>query len=150
MTRSNRMKVVHNYVQTKETEAATVASSSRQLFEQQKDRLSQLHGYRQEYWDKLSDSGQGGFNVARLQDYRIFISRIDQAIEQQKLVVNNAEHDCENKKQEWMNKRTRSKAIETVVTKLTDKEKKHEEKVEQKAMDEQGQKIRVRFYETEE
>ncbi len=149
MTRSNRMKVVHNYAQTKETEAATVASSSRNAFEQQKDRLNQLHDYRQEYWTKLSNSKSTHFNAASLQDYRIFISRIDQAIEQQKQVVNTAEKDHEVKQQDWMQKRTKSKAIETVVTNLEEKERKHAQKVEQNTMDEQGQKIKIRFFETE-
>ncbi|THB72738.1 MAG: flagellar export protein FliJ [Gammaproteobacteria bacterium] len=150
MTRSNRMKVVHNYAQTKETEAATMASSSRNAFEQQKDRLSQLHDYRQEYWTKLSNTKSSHFNAASLQDYRIFISRIDQAIEQQQQVVNSAEQDHKIKQQDWMHKRTKAKAIETVVTNLEEKERKHAQKVEQKDMDEQGQKVKIRFYETEE
>ena len=149
MTRSSRMKVVHNYAQTKETEAATMASSSRTAVEQQKDRLTQLHDYRHEYWSKLVNSQSTRFNAASLQDYRIFISRIDQAIEQQKQVVNTAEQDHHVKQQDWMQKRTKAKAIETVVTNLEEKERKHAQKVEQKAMDEQGQKIRIKLYETE-
>ncbi len=149
MTRSNRMKVVHNYAQTKETEAATVASSSRVTCEQQKDRLTQLHDYRQEYWSKLINSQSTRFNAASLQDYRIFISRIDQAIEQQQNVVKSAEKDHEIKQHDWMQKRTKAKAIETVVSNLEEKERKHAQKIEQKAMDEQGQKIRIKLYETE-
>ncbi len=141
------MKVVQNYAQSNTGKTAKIAVSSRQTLEEHSTRLDQLANYRNEYWQNLSSQGINNLNSVRLQDYRLFISRLDQAIDQQKDLVVQAEAECVSCTENWNKARVREKSIDTVVDKLQKKESQNKEKTEQKQMDEMGQKIRIRLYE---
>jgi flagellar FliJ protein len=108
------------------------------------EKLEQLAAYRDEYWQRYSSPKGAVFSVARLQDFRTFINRLDQAIEQQRQVVEHARNDSEEKKSQWLYERTREKAIGTVVEKFSVQEQKEFDRKEQKVADEFSQRAASR------
>lgn len=144
MARSDRMRVVQNHQQDKADKAGAVVVESRSALEIQTERLAQLSAYRDDYWERYCKPQGASLNVSLLQDFRSFIDRLDQAIEQQRLVVARAESDCENKQEKWMHERSREKAIGSVVEKFCVQEQSEQDRRDQKQSDEFSQRSSFR------
>jgi len=101
-------------------------------------RLHELISYREEYSRRYSESCGGGIGAMRLNEYRIFLSRLDQAIRQQQVQVEQARRDCDQKRQHWLASRTRAKALDKVMDRYQREELKDAERREQKEQDERA------------
>ncbi|THB65246.1 MAG: flagellar export protein FliJ [Gammaproteobacteria bacterium] len=147
MNKTKRMKVVQNYTKDCSCKAAKVVANSRKALDIQQERLEQLANYREEYWRNLAAGGSATMNAARLQDFRLFLSRLDKAIEQQRNMVDDANQCYCRDNAEWNRAMVRERSIDCVVEKMELRDRKHQDKQEQKSMDEMGQKIRIRIFE---
>ena len=139
MTRSERMSTVHGFASEKANRIARDFAEARDDLELQKQRLEQLINFRQDYQSQLSDVGAKGMGAFRLRDYNAFISRIDAAIEEQRERVYRAEQYAETKRREWLAQQTHATAIEKVVDRYRDQERREVERQEQRDTDELAQ-----------
>ena len=102
----------------------------------QKSRLGMLEGYRAEYAKKLKIAIETGITPLVLQNYRDFLARIDEAIEQQVRMVNQSETDTRRGQDEWRQQNRQLKALDTLSQRHDQRELMRENKQDQKIQDE--------------
>lgn len=148
MTRSKRMQPVVEVTLQREREAAKRLSEAQQRLQAAEQRLEELARYRAEYSNQFADGGS--LSAARLRDYRIFLDRLNQAVEQQRGLVARAQQDAESQRQRWLDMHTRVQALGKVVERYRDEERSHHERRLQKESDQHTLNMHDRKREDEE
>ena len=140
MTRSKRMNPVVKVAESREQAAARILGEAQQQLTRQEQRLDELMAYRDQYSQQFQQSSGMGMGVARLQDYRVFLARLNEAIEQQKQVIVRCRQDCERQRCHWLSSRTRTQALGKVVERYQREERRAVERREQHDSDERAQR----------
>lgn len=138
MTRSKRMTPVAKIADNKERNAAKVFGKSQQDLKDHEDRLQELIKYRDEYNAKFIETGSNGLEAQKVHAYRIFLNRLNDAIDHQRNIVQQATGELLKEKENWMHTRSRAKALEKVVERYQDQEEKELQRQEQKESDERA------------
>ncbi|MDR0777728.1 MAG: flagellar export protein FliJ [Azonexus sp.] len=102
----------------------------------QRNRLLMLEQYRDEYAQRLRDASADGVTRRILDNYQDFLARIDEAISQQSIVVNDSERSTKAGQEHWREQNTRLKAIDTLSQRHDARERYREGRQEQKLLDE--------------
>lgn len=102
----------------------------------QRSRLDMLEQYREEYAQRLRNATNEGITRLILRNYQEFLARIDEAIEQQRLAVQNAQLSTKTGQNQWATQNKQLKAIDTLSVRHDARERYRENKLEQKLMDE--------------
>ena len=133
--RAKRLQPIARHADQKQDDAARDYAKAQQELAQSEKQLQQLLGYRDEYGRQLVTQSM---NIEWLRDYQLFIVKINHAMEQAKIEIQNKQRNCEQKKLAWLKARTRSKALNLVVEQYQQKEIKLQDKREQTESDEHG------------
>lgn len=141
MTRSERMTPVAKIADNKERNAAKTFGKSQKDLETHEKRLEELIQYRDEYNQRFKESGGNGLDAMKVNEYRIFLSRLNEAVSNQYEVVARVTRECAELKEGWMQTRSRAKALEKVVERYQVQEGKEQERQEQKESDERSLRI---------
>jgi flagellar FliJ protein len=142
MVNSKRFKPIADLARDSEREAAKALGAALQRLNDSKEQLQQLYSYREEYAQRLQQTGQQGMSAQKLNEYRHFITKVNAAIESQTAVVEQTQAALEEKKKFWFAKRGRSKAMDSVLDHYLEDERKQLDKREQREQDDrhgQGQ-----------
>ena len=145
MTRSKRMQTINKVAQKKEQDAARILGQSRQNLQLQNQRLSELMQYREDYTRKFSASGNDGMDTRKLNEYRSFLHRLNQAILQQREIITRADRECQLRERAWLGTRTRTQALDKVVERYQHEEQREVDRKEQKVQDEHALRLESRF-----
>jgi len=111
-----------------------VADAERHLAEMERQ-LEQLKTYRSDYVNQ-SSSGPGAVDAVRLQNFRMFLDRLGEAIRVQSGVVGAAKDDYEAKRARWSEKRVEAAALGKVVERFKADERRNQDRRDQNEMDE--------------
>ncbi len=133
MTRSKRMQPVVDVTVQREREAAKRLGEAQQRVQAAEQRLDELVRYRDEYTQQFANGGS--LTAARLRDYRVFLDRLNQAVEQQRTLLARAQQEAETHRQRWLDSRTRVQALGKVVERYRDQERSQHERRLQKESD---------------
>ncbi|CAG0985211.1 Flagellar FliJ protein [Rhodocyclaceae bacterium] len=104
--------------------------------EQASGRLAVLIQYRDEYQARFIEAARGGLGRDAWQNYGAFIDRLDAAIAQARELVAASERRTAAGQQEWLAKRGKVKAFNTLAERHQAREQYTEQRQEQKALDE--------------
>jgi flagellar FliJ protein len=140
MTRSKRMQPVADVAVRREREAAARLGECQQREQACVQRLEELQRYRDEYTRRFADGGS--LSAARLCDYRTFLERLNQAIEQQGDLLARARRDCEAQRRRWLDLHGRAEALGKVVSRYRGEERAGQERREQQELDQRTQSTR--------
>ncbi|MFW5453659.1 flagellar export protein FliJ [Thioalkalivibrio sulfidiphilus] len=141
MTRSKRMQPVANVVHNRQQNAARVMGERQRALDDQQQRLQELNNYRDEYARRFEDGGESMAGI-NMRDYRLFLSRLNEAIEEQARRVEQARAALEQSRGQWTATRVHSDAVNKVVERMQADERRDEDRREQKENDEFGQRPR--------
>lgn len=136
MVRSKRIQPIVELAENREMDAARKLGQARKLLERHQQRLTELVTYRQEYSRHFDQSRGGRMGVMKLNEYRMFLSRLDEAVRQQRELVEQAQRECDQSRQGWLQTRTRSQALDKVKDRYLGEERREAERIEQKITDE--------------
>lgn len=146
MKSCKRMKPVSEMAQQQASAAAqSVAECSLVCADMQKQ-LDELLSYRDDYAKGLCHKGRTGLNATQIKDYRLFLVRLNKAIEQQQLVLNSAGARLAASRQAWVEKQQRAQAIDSVVSRYQQEEKREHSRRDLRESDEQAQRLLRRQY----
>ena len=98
--------------------------------------LELLEQYRGEYEARFRQAAQDGLGRDEWANYQSFLGRLDEAIAQQRLLVESSRQRTENGQKEWLDKRNRVKAFDTLSQRHRAGEVRRELRHEQKLQDE--------------
>lgn len=104
------------------------------------DGLTQYHNEYKQQWCNLTGKK---LSIRQLNQYRSFLAQINSGISQQQLQIKQARLVFDQKKQVWLEKASRCKAIAKAMENHISSDKLAEEKKQQKIQDEYS--MRVRF-----
>lgn len=119
-----------------EQRSARELKASQQSHQQKCDQLEQLHQFKREYESRLEMMGEQGIASRQLQDYRCFLGKLNQAIDQQAGEIDSSTQSLHASRENWIAESRRSAALEQVVDQQNLKSRQAQEKAEQKESDE--------------
>ncbi|MCB1667000.1 MAG: flagellar export protein FliJ [Porticoccaceae bacterium] len=125
------------YAKTVEQKSARELQLNQQGHLQKQQQLDQLLQFKQEYEDRLGSMGQHGIAARQLQDYRLFLSKLNQAISQQLQDVQKAEENLEEAREQWKEEAKRTSAFDHLVEQHRRLQIEAQNKAEQKTADEE-------------
>ena len=142
MTRSERMGVVKQATAHSEREQAErVALAERHVVEME-EKLTALERYRKEYEDGFATRAGSGLGVAAMRDYQAFLSRLGDALEQQRVVVEQARAAHQAVILVWREAAKRAHVVDTLAERWQVEESREEGRRDQRDNDELSQQIR--------
>lgn len=109
------------------------AGRSQRHLNEQLEQLGELNAFRHNYAKK--NVAPGGVSSAHLKDYRSFLDRLDTAVKAQQQIVRDCERNLATHRQRWLVKRQKLESLERVLEKYRAADLAHEEKLEQKLLD---------------
>jgi len=133
VSRSTRMQPVAEVALRREREAAARLGECQRREQAGVQRLEELRRYRDEYTRQFAAGGSLG--AARLRDYRAFLDRLNQAVEQQGELLLRVRRECETQRRRWLDLHGRAEALGKVVERYRVEERAGEERREQKELD---------------
>jgi flagellar FliJ protein len=101
-------------MQTRADEATRKLGQLIAAEQSQRSRLQMLEQYREEYAQRLRDATLQGITRLVLRNYQDFLARIDDAIEQQRIAVQNSELSKKAGQDQWQAQNKQLKAIDTL------------------------------------
>ncbi len=131
--RSKKLSRIVSLASSDERRCGEEAGKSRQELDRQKQRLGELNAFRHNY--ARHKPASTGVSSAHLKDYKLFLQRLDSAVSAQKDIIQDSERNYEAVRKRWMVKRQRRESLERVLDKHIRAEAAHDERLEQKKMD---------------
>lgn len=99
-------------------------------------KLAMLQQFRRDYQNKFQEAARNGMAPMDLRNFQDFIYRLDQAIEQQQKVMDQAAQSVTTGRVELMEAQRKMQSFDTLAQRFVDGELKREAKAEQKIQDE--------------
>jgi flagellar FliJ protein len=137
--RSGRLKVVLDLADKRKKDAERFLAEHIQRVETDKGQLVQLEQYLAEYQQTFRQATEQGLTINQMQNYQAFMNKIAIAIEQHKKSMILNQNQLEHVKQYWAQMHGKFKAIDSLVDKAIDDEKKVADKALQNQLDERSQ-----------
>jgi flagellar FliJ protein len=142
VTRSERMGVVKQATaHSEQKEAERVALAERHVVEME-EKLGALERYRKEYEDGFAARAGAGLGVAAVRDYQAFLSRLSDALEQQRQVVEKARVAHQAAILVWREAAKRAHVVDTLAERWQVEESREENRRDQRNSDELSQQQR--------
>ncbi len=141
MDRAQRLEPVTRVAEARERDAARALGEYRKVLDALEARLAELKSYRDEYVQRLSTAAAGGMDAVKLVEYRGFIARLNEAIDYQEAKVTDARTEFERRRRRWNATRTRVAALDKVVERYREEERRDVERREQSEADGRAQHV---------
>lgn len=138
---SKKLQPVADIARQNEQNAARHHGDMLKELQHQEDQLNELIRYRNQYLDAFQRAVSTGLSAIQMQDYRLFIKRLDDAVIQQQQAVNNGRQNSEQSQSNWMEKRNRKKMLNKVIDNRKHEEEQHQVKKEQREMEDSSRSI---------
>lgn len=139
MKRSRRFEPVVKVAENREQQAAQALGEAQAALTQAQQRLAELEQYCEEYIQRFHATGAMGMSAAKMLDYRAFLVKLDRAIKEQGLAVEQAGRLAERQRQEWFSHRGKVKMLDTVVARFQADEQRDADRKEQGDQDDRAQ-----------
>ena len=129
--RGKKMEKIARLAEVEEQRFGKLAGKCRAELQKQLQRLDELADYRNSYTHCSVDN----IDAAHWQDFQNFIRRLDQAVRSQQEIVRECERNFELHRRQWLEKRRRRETLENIVERQRRDELAHEERLEQRKLD---------------
>lgn len=136
--KSDKMGKVAAVAKIVEQQSALDFSASQQSHAGKRTQLEQLQQFKADYETTLAQKCSEGISASQLQDYRLFLAKLNQAIEQANVDMQLATQSLAEVRSEWIDKSQRKTALEHIVEERHKEHLRLLEKAEQKESDEQS------------
>ncbi|WP_372832521.1 flagellar export protein FliJ [Pontibacterium sp.] len=143
--RSQRLKVVLDLAERKKKQADQLLAASRARVEKDKQQIAQLEAFLADYQRQYEEAGRQGFGIAKLEVYQSFIRKIATALAQQQNALRMNENELSAVERHWTQCYGQVVAMDKLVDKAQDQERKLEDKKLQQQLDERAQMIKSNF-----
>ena len=110
-------------------------SESQKTHREKLAQLEQLIQFKEDYERSFNARSSEGMDARQLQDYRLFLSRLNEAIAQQSSEIQGSEQNLQASRDEWVSKTQRNQALDQLVEDRHRERLRAREKLEQKRLD---------------
>jgi len=141
MNNSAKLQPIAKVRKQQERNAGRQHGDTLRLLEQQQRQLEELITYRMQYEKTFQLACQKGLSAIQMQEYKLFICRLDEAIMQQQKRLSEVQNTCETSRKEWLSTRNKSKMLNKVVESRQQSERLQRDKREQREIEDRPHNI---------
>ncbi|WP_461520231.1 flagellar export protein FliJ [Porticoccus sp.] len=141
---SDKLDKVALLADSRERQSAGQFKEKQQSLQSQQAQLQQLLQFKQEYETRLGNYSEKSIPARQLQDYRLFLGKLNQAIEQQQGIVSEAVLHVDDARQHWQDQAVHKSAMGQLLDKREHERQCAFERAEQLEADEKVLAKRVR------
>ena len=138
MKKSQRLKIIVDLNAENEKKALQELGKTQTKKGELQAQLDNLKQYRQEYNDQYQSISKAGVNIAKLLEFRSFISKLDKVIEDQEQAILRLESELVFVRKTWERQHQKTKSIQKVCDSAKAEELKKENKREQNEQDDRA------------
>lgn len=136
MTRTFSLQPLQHLAQQKNDAATRKLGQLNQQHQSAQGKLDMLQQFRKDYQDKFQEAVKNGMDHIELRNFQDFINRLDEAITQQRAVIEQTQRSVQSGRCELSEAQRHMKSFDTLAERHVEAEKKLESKAEQKIQDE--------------
>ena len=140
--RSKRMASVQKIMGMHERNAARRLGKSQDQISRHQAQLRELIDYRDEYARGFRETARRTLGAQEMQDYHVFLNRLNHAIRAQQQVLDAVARDHETLRTRWLSTRSQTRAVERVIDRYRSQERYEQDQREQRESDHQSQHLR--------
>jgi len=139
--RADRLQPAADQAKQRSEDAVLKLAEQQQRLAKAERQLMELRGYRQEYSNQISANppSAGHLTATALMNRQQFVERIDRAIEQQTVEIERQRRLLDQVRGLWRDAHAREAALDNVIDRYREQERKAEERREQNDVDERMQ-----------
>ncbi len=138
MTRNKPLVTVAKIATDRERNAAREMGHSQAELDVHAARLDELNNYRRQYLQQFQVASKQGLGVVQLQEYQIFLGRLDDAIKQQQKLLEGSRLTHEERQKLWLGLRGKVKALDKIIHKRQQQQLAEQGRREQSESDDQS------------
>jgi len=142
MKRADRLQPVQEVFDDTEQRLAQHLASCEQLLQSCELKFRELCGYRDDYTEGFAKRAGAGMGAREMVDYQAFMVRLNEAIEHQGRVTNQAQQERDLHRKRWQEAAQRAKALGHVISTWQTEERRASDRREQRESDERAQRRR--------
>jgi flagellar FliJ protein len=140
MTRAQRLQPVQKLVDENERRVAQSLAALERRLSDAETKLAELQRYRQEYETQFGARAGLGIGATELRDYQAFLARLSEAVRQQNSLVQRARIERDLERTRWQEAATRAKAVDHVIERWHDEDRRALDRRDQRESDERAQR----------
>lgn len=114
---SERLKIVLTLAKLREKLAAEKLAETIRQAQLQRDQVSQLRSFQQEYKNQFIETGSKGASPLQLKNFQSFFKNLELAVESQQLQLSNSESNQEQARDNWRYHYSKQKNMEKLIEK---------------------------------
>ena len=140
MIKSKRFEPIHEIASSSANDLSRgMADAGRKVAELERQ-LEQLQAYRDEYV-RNSTQADGAMDAVKLQNYRSFLGRLGEALNQQQRSLENARKEFDKRRAQWSEKRIEAESLNRVVDRFRKEEQSAADRREQREGDDAAMRL---------
>ncbi len=144
MSRSKRLQPIAELAAHAEEEASKQLVDTQTRLDQQENLLQNLENYHAEYTTSNIISRIASADAVRLQDYRLFLDRLEHAIVRQHELIGRLREEFDQSHSQWKDRRSHRKALDNVTGRYARAEAHTRDVLEQQQIEEVSALLRTR------
>ncbi len=141
MTRSKRLQPIAEVAAQRECESSRALAATHTRLDQHRELLENLERFHREY---AHNPALSSADPVRLQDYRLFMDRLEHAIVRQREQLAGVHAELEMQQAQWAGRRSHRKALDNAAARYERAETKAAEQDEQRQLEEIAALLRSR------
>ncbi len=139
-----RLQPLVNLSQSRNEAATRQLGQLNQQQQAEQKKLDTLLQFRKDYQEKFVQASQDGMDQARINNFQNFLNRLEEAVQQQRGVMEQANQSLQQGQVRVQETRRSMKSFETLAQRFADALKQQQNHVEQKVQDEQSGRFAAR------
>ena len=139
MMKSKRFEPIHEIASNSAKDLSRIMAEAERKVAELERQLVQLQAYRDEYVRNSQSSG--AMDVVKLQNFRSFLERLGDALNQHQKTLENARKEFENRRAQWSEKRIEAESLNRVVDRFRKEEQHAADRREQREGDDAAMRV---------
>jgi flagellar FliJ protein len=140
MMKSKRFEPIHEIASTSAKDLSRIMADAGRKVSELERQLEQLQTYRDEYV-RNSTQGNGAMDAVKLQNYRSFLDRLGEALNQHQKSLDIARGDFDTRRALWSEKRIEAESLNRVVDRFRKEEQSAADRREQREGDDAAMRV---------
>ncbi|HEX3914455.1 MAG TPA: flagellar export protein FliJ [Steroidobacteraceae bacterium] len=138
--KSKRFEPIHEIASNSAKDLSRIMGDAGRKVAELERQLVQLQAYRDEYVRNSSQSN-GAMDAVKLQNYRSFLARLGEALNQHHKTLDNARQEFDKRRAQWSEKRIEAESLNRVVDRFRKEEQHDADRREQREGDDAAMRL---------
>ncbi len=111
MSNRRRLEIIIDLYRRQEKQALEALGASQRRYQEMMQKLSSLEQYRNEYEQRGLGQSEQAFSAHELMEFRVFLNKLDQAVNDQKQLIQQQNQKVEQDRRQWRLKHQKTESL---------------------------------------